>query len=107
MPIRSYLICFFINLFVCNYLNGQQYKLTDTLQVKRMSPFSENVGLLNSGMLNISVIPADHYNTTLGFFCKKELQLEKAIKIPLRIRLGNLEYTNKMEGKGSGLLRQQ
>jgi hypothetical protein len=47
----------------------------------------------------VSSIAKDHYVTNLGFICKKELQLEKITKIPLRIRVGSLDYTNYMEGK--------
>lgn len=46
-----------------------------------------------------SVISADFYTQNFGFFCKKELQLEKATKIPLKFRLGSLQYNNFLEGK--------
>ena len=45
------------------------------------------------------VIPADRVATHFGFFCRRELELEKTIRLPLRFRLGSLEYCNKLEGK--------
>ncbi|MGB5005545.1 MAG: hypothetical protein WBO39_01305 [Ferruginibacter sp.] len=46
-----------------------------------------------------SMISADHYPQHFGFFCKKELQFEKASKIPLRFRLGSLQYNDYLEQK--------
>ncbi|MDO6433430.1 hypothetical protein Q4E93_22650 [Flavitalea sp. BT771] len=48
---------------------------------------------------NNGVIPADRVVTHFGFFCKRELELEKTIRLPLRFRLGSLEYCNRLEGK--------
>jgi hypothetical protein len=49
--------------------------------------------------LSRSIIAADFYTCNFGFFCKKELQFEKATKIPFRFRLGSLQYNDYLEGK--------
>ncbi len=41
----------------------------------------------------------DYYTKCLGFFCRVEMQVEKKINIPLRFRVGSLDYLNKLEGK--------
>lgn len=47
----------------------------------------------------IPVISPGYYTERLGFFCRKELQLQKITVLPLRIRLGSADYVNWLEQK--------
>ena len=46
-----------------------------------------------------NIIPADLYVRHLGFFCKQEIKLEKATKIPFKFRLGSVNDCERLEGK--------
>lgn len=46
-----------------------------------------------------SPVTAAYYVSNLGFFCRKEWQVEKSIRIPLKLRLGSLDYVDRLEGK--------
>jgi hypothetical protein len=43
------------------------------------------------------------YVKQLGYFCQKELQLDKLTPLPIRFRLGSLDYVNWMEQKPNAI----
>ena len=38
----------------------------------------------------------------LAFFCRLEVQMERSVRFPIKVRLGEVQYVERMEGKGGG-----
>lgn len=84
------------------------YKLSGLKQVKRQSmymileEYKKNIVFIWSPITtNLPLIPEDYYASSLGFFCKKELQLEKKTSIPFKFRLGSVQQCDRLEGKNT------
>lgn len=54
---------------------------------------------LNFRSARAFTLQKDDYVKNLAFFCRQEWKIEKALKVPLRFRLGTLEQCNRLEGK--------
>jgi hypothetical protein len=72
---------------------------TDSLQNKAIPLKFKPDSSLPKPIFLPSVIPADFYTTHLPFFCDKELKLQKAVKMPVKIRIGSVEACDRLEGK--------
>lgn len=65
-----------------------------------ISCLSINNFIVTASFNNKTFIPANFYSQNFGFFCKKEVQLQKVIKVPFVFRLGSVEMCDRLERKG-------
>jgi hypothetical protein len=58
--------------------------------------------LKRQALASPSTFPQWYSVNQLPFFCKMEVKMEKAFKFPVKVRLGEVQYVEKMEGKLPG-----
>jgi hypothetical protein len=97
--ICGFLAIFFLSAFFCTAQDSKNIDLlTKFTPLLKTGSFKSSYQLSPSP-LRLVLLKPDYYTQHFGFFCKQELNVEKAIKIPLRFRLGSLEQCNYLEGK--------
>jgi hypothetical protein len=99
-------VAFYVSKFTPDFRQNN-VKLSDTLNRRPGNNivFNSTILLPNpfSNILLLSPLQKNSYQQRLSFFCRKEWQFEKATSIPLRIRLGSLEYTDYLEQKPNAI----
>jgi len=96
------LICGFLLLYALSSAQTVQHFPTSSREyfIKNSPKISDSVSLFSTNKRVFKtrfaeqVVPSNFSVCTYGFFCKKELAVEKATRIPLRVRLGSLQQCN-------------
>ncbi len=65
----------------------------------RAQPIVPEQSALRPALLSKASIPKIYAHNDLGLFCKLEVRLEKKARIPIKFRLGEVQYEAKLEGK--------
>lgn len=81
-------------------LNTTPHPLPGSSKILRISPiWKTSVRSKMPTNLAAAPVPPAWIYQELAFFCKLEVKMEKALNLPVKFRLGEVQAVEKMEGK--------
>ena len=80
-------------------LSAQSIEINFSEQIQQFTFQENSKNTFNLMQKEQQHIPAAYAYKDLAFFCKIEVQLEKAVKLPVKFRLGSVDYVDYLEGK--------
>lgn len=86
-------------LLTANIIASAQNATQKTAQFPTLLELKPSINFDLSKKSSKHFLPTKNYYKELAVFCKLEYKIEKQSKIPLRMRLGSLDYVNRLEGK--------
>ena len=75
------------------------FNSSSKISLEKEKPTLPSLRQFFSNPLSVSEVPKAYSYNDLGFFCKLEVQMEKRAKFPVKVRLGEVQYVERMEGK--------
>jgi hypothetical protein len=64
----------------------------------------QTVDSIPSYGLKRAIVSPTYYINHLGFFCRQELKIEKAISLPIKFRIGSIDHVNYLERKPNAVM---